>query len=509
MESASAASKSIGIDALFQYTGSGVQLFSGMVFYMVITRLFSTTSVGAIALFVAIIGLFNVVFSFGLGTAAQHFTSFNLGRGDYPSVKRTIYKILGFGFTFSFIGFLTLLILSSEISLIFLHSTSYGFLVKVLSIVLVGNILFGILNGSLLGIQNFRLSAIINIVIWTSYYFGSILFALYIRSLDTIVFGWMAGIFIGVGIELAVVMASLRRYNGPGTSPRNLFLFAYSLPVLFSGLISYGAAYADRFVVSGLMSLSSLGVYNFSLLIASSIGFIAVPFNNILMPKFSELFAKNKIKDISSIVNVSSTLLSSIYVPAALGIAALGPILIQLLAGGQYVSGSTALRIIMIFSALCISQNILAQAIGSVRKTKIFLYSSLAAFSINIFLSFMLIPRYGLVGAAIAFSSVYAVSMVVLYLFARKYGVVSFDVSGLSKIWASSIIMFLFVYLFRELLGASMYLLPMYICVGIAVYLVSARLLKPFGEENKELVLSLFPSNYRRVKKAISFLMLH
>lgn len=71
METSHHQSRSIGIDALFQYTGSGVQFFSGMIFYLIIVRMFSTSSVGAIALFLAIIGLFQVVFSFGLGTAAQ------------------------------------------------------------------------------------------------------------------------------------------------------------------------------------------------------------------------------------------------------------------------------------------------------------------------------------------------------------------------------------------------------------------------------------------------------
>ena len=106
-------SRSIGMDAIFQYTGSGVQLFSGAIFYIIIVRLFSTSSVGAIALFLAIVGLFNVIFSFGLGTAAQHFTSYNLCIGNYASVKKTIYKIIFLGFILSIAGFLSLLTVSA------------------------------------------------------------------------------------------------------------------------------------------------------------------------------------------------------------------------------------------------------------------------------------------------------------------------------------------------------------------------------------------------------------
>ena len=160
----------IGVDALFQYAGSSVQLFSGFVFYTIAVRLFDTTDMGAIAIFLAIVGLFNIIFSFGLSTASQHFTSYNLGKGDYPSVKKTIYRIIKYGFTLSLLGLITLEILAEGISIVFLHSAKFTVLVRILGVVLFGNILFGILNGTILGIQQFRISAIISIFIWITYY---------------------------------------------------------------------------------------------------------------------------------------------------------------------------------------------------------------------------------------------------------------------------------------------------------------------------------------------------
>ena len=76
---------STGIDAIFQFTGSGVQLFSGAIFYVIIVRLFTTTAVGAIAFFLAVVGLFSIVFSFGLGSAAQHFISYHIGKNDFQA----------------------------------------------------------------------------------------------------------------------------------------------------------------------------------------------------------------------------------------------------------------------------------------------------------------------------------------------------------------------------------------------------------------------------------------
>lgn len=509
MDTGSGPYHSLGLDAIFQYTGTGVQLFSGMVFYIIIVRLFSTTGVGAIALFVAIIGLFNIIFSFGLATAAQHFISYNLGEGNYASVRHTVYKILSFGFIFSILGFITVQIFAPDISVIFLHSRSYTELVRILGVVLFGYIMFSILNGILLGIQNFRISAIINIVIWLTYYFGAVFLAIYLKSVDTIVLGWAIGIFIGVVVELFVVTSSLRSYLGKGVAPSSAYLLSYSVPVLLSSLISYGAASADRFVVSGLLNLSALGIYNFSLLLASSLGFMLVPFNNILMPKFSQLYGSNKREEIAPTVYVATTLLSSLFVPAALGIAALAPILLKLLGGTVYVQGSMALRIIMSTGAIFASQAIFSQAIASVRKTKLLFYSSGFALLTNVLVSIMLIPQFGLTGAAIGFSSVYAVIFTALYIFARRERVARIDVVGQLKIWLSSILMFIIVLLVSHYMGSHIYELPIYILVGLAVYLGTSRILQVFKKENKELILSLFPQNLVIIKKMISYLILH
>ncbi len=499
----------IGVDALFQYAGSSVQLFSGFVFYTIAVRLFNTADMGAIAIFIAIVGLFNIVFSFGLSTASQHFTSYNLGKGDYPSVKKTIYRIIKYGFALSLLGLLTLEILAGEISVEFLHSARFTMLVRVLGVVLFGNVLFGILNGTILGIQQFRLSAIISIVIWLTYYFGALGFAVFLRSVDTIVFGWLIGISLGVVTELIVVLSSVKKYLGGGKPPSSTYIVRYSFPILLTGIISYGAAYADRFIVSGLLNLSALGVYNFSLLIASAIGFMSIPFNNILMPKFSEMFGKNEKEMIALIVGVSSTLLSYFYVPSALGIAALAPMILNLLGGGAYVMGADPLRIVMFFTAIFITQNIITQAIASVRRTRLFLYSSVFALAANVILSILLIPRYGLIGAAFGYSSVYAVAFVILYYFAKKESLISFDSWGMLKVWGSAIAMFVVVNYASDFVGLNVIYLPAYILLGTVVYVGSAKLIGIFKSENKELILSLFPSKFIFLRKLLYMFVLH
>lgn len=97
----------------------------------------------------------------------------------------------------------------------------------------------------------------------------------------------------------------------------------------------------------------------------------------------------------------------------------------------------------------------------------------------------------------------------ILYYFARKEGVVSFDISGILKVWVSSTLMFLIVDYVSNLFGPHIYLLPFYIALGAALYIGFARLFRIFKVENKELILSLFPSRLFSVRKILLVLVLH
>lgn len=76
-----------------------------------------------------------------------------------------------------------------------------------------------------------------------------------------------------------------------------------------------------------------------------------------------------------------------------MGIAALAPIILNLLGGPVYETGSTPLRIIMFFTALFVTQNILTQAVASIRRTRLFLFSSAFALTSNVVLSIIFIPH--------------------------------------------------------------------------------------------------------------------
>ncbi|MGC9088499.1 MAG: MATE family efflux transporter, partial [Conexivisphaera sp.] len=84
---------SISKGATYQYIYTIVMIFEGFLFYIFIVHFFSTEIVGAIALLSAILALFQIIFSLGLGTGVQHFISYYLGRKDPDAIGHIIKKM--------------------------------------------------------------------------------------------------------------------------------------------------------------------------------------------------------------------------------------------------------------------------------------------------------------------------------------------------------------------------------------------------------------------------------
>ena len=504
----------VGISAIFQFVGNGVQLISGSLFYILAARIFDQSDMGVLALFIAIVGLFGILFTVGLNSAITHFISSNLNSNVY-SPGKTVLRILLIGSVIAGMGSIVLYILSPYISMLFIKTPGYTIYVKMLSIVLFGNIMFSILNGAMLGFERFRASAIISVFIWVIYYFGALLMAYTGHSLMAIIYGWILGLVIGISVSgfyvLAILARGYMRKTHRVVGSRSIFV--YSLPLLLSSILGYGAGYTDRFVVTYLMSTTYLGIYNFSILIMSGIGFITIPFNNIILPKFSEFYGNNNRENIRENVGASSLLLYYFYVPVALGIAALSPMVLYFVAGPDYVSGQYALMILMFIPAIFISQNVLTQAISSVRKTSIFIYSTLASLVANIVISFTLIPFLGLVGAALGLSSTSLVTFVILSYLGKKENIVKFQIGGILKIWISAIFMFAVVFSMMHILvaiyGYNILLLGFLMLVGALIFTAITKYMKIFSSDQKEYVLGMFPESMRFLRKLITILVLN
>ncbi|HLH86202.1 MAG TPA: oligosaccharide flippase family protein, partial [Thermoplasmataceae archaeon] len=229
--------------ALYQYVSTAVTFLSGILFYVFLAKAFPTAVVGEMSLILAIATIMNIVFTLGLQNGAQHFLSYFMARNEHGKAYWLVLQLIIYGLLLALGGSFLTYALSYYIADLFFHSSALGYVVHYLAFELFFMISFNIFNGILLGLQSFRLSAIVSVFGQSlSYVFSFVLIFLF-RQVQFAILGLAIGYGISVFVSLAVILRTLSAnrqkryaaYVGP--------VFSYSMPILFSSIIGYGSTY--------------------------------------------------------------------------------------------------------------------------------------------------------------------------------------------------------------------------------------------------------------------------
>ena len=232
------------------------------------------------------------------------------------------------------------------------------------------------------------------------------------------------------------------------------------------------------------------------LLVSTTLSLFLSPLYNVLLPKLSELFSHQDKESIIRGMKLSTNLINLIYVPTALGAAALSGRIIILLSQTQYLSATLPMAIFLIISAMFITSGVLAQTVSSIRKTPIFILSASATLASNIILSIFLIPAFGTTGAALSNSSVTVLSFFILLWYTKLNGYSGLDFIVTLKVWFAAGTMAVVVYTASTAMPDNVAYLAILIVLGVIVYLALARVARIFSTDDKEWLRQLFGGKY-------------
>ena len=488
--------------AYWQYISSISFVIAGGLFYIFLVRFYPTNIVGAFSLISAISYLFTTAFSLGLQQGIQHFISYHLGRGEDNAVKSLMKKFTILGLVLSVAAFGSLWLLIPVIMPLFFHTNYYLTYLRLADVELFSMVITNILLYMLLGLQNFKMNGLLNLLNCSVGYGLIIPLILVNKSPISIIYAWIIGYYLTTALSLFFVYGRNKKKMTENLyNVKMMPVLKYSIPIFISGIVGYGATYVDRFVVTALLNLSELGIYNFSLLIVNALAILVSPFMIILLSRLSEFYGVGDKESFRLYSSKASEVLTAVYVPLALIIAALSPSVLLFLAKGSYLSGATPISIILITSSLTVPASILVVTLQAIRKTKILIISSSIGLLSNLALSVVLIPHFGINGAALGYASLSITLFVVIFYFSKKYETLVYNAKKMLKIYVSGFVTYFLMIAVQDRLGYSILKLFIYMVTGLAVYLFLVRLTGTFSEYDIDLFLSMLPRRYERLKK--------
>jgi O-antigen/teichoic acid export membrane protein len=141
----------------------------------------------------------------------------------------------------------------------------------------------------------------------------------------------------------------------------------------------------------------------------------------VLFPMVSELWARREKKLLGGVLHFLTKFSFMLIIPAALLFITFPEIAIRLLFGANYLAGAMVLQILSVVAIVYTLYKILGCAISGIGKpivvTKVFAVMA----CLNLVGNLLLIPTYGIEGAAVATLSAHLLGLALLFYYTRKF----------------------------------------------------------------------------------------
>ena len=460
-------------------------------------RFFTPEQYGIFSLSVTILSVFTAIGTIGLQQGTTRQIAYYLGKGKNIETAFVIRWSLVFALPSGIVISTLIFILSDIIALNFFHMPGLILPLKLFSLAIPFFIFIQILSSTFRGFKKVK-EKVYFVDFARNFLFPVFLIPVIILSLSFI---W--GLIVYV---LSIVLTSvlffiyyLRKKPTKKNFKTKSFnvkvgkeLILFSLPLLLVMVMYQIMSWTDTIMLGFYKNSEIVGLYNTARPLG---GFISTALTAMLFtytPVVSELYAQQKNKEMKRDYAVLTKWVCSGTLPLVLIFVLFPETVINFLFGSDYILAATALQILSIgyfFNNLMGPNGATLTAFG---KTRFLMYATAAAAIINIIMNAILIPIYGLNGAAIAtiisLIAVNAIRSVKLYKLSKVH---SLGKKIFKPIILSIVLILIIYFLTKNYLVVKIWMLPIIFILFIFLYFASLLLTHSIDEEDVSLLIDI------------------
>lgn len=195
---------------------------------------------------------------------------------------------------------------------------------------------------------------------------------------------------------------------------------SYGLKSYLSNLVTFLNYRQSLFFIGYFISPLAVGLYSVSINVAEKLSVFTQSISTVLLPKIASLRTDAERNELTSIVSrFTLTFMLILIIP----IFFLSDFIVRVLFGLEYIQSSLFLKILLPGIAFLAVEKILSNDIAARGKPEVNMYVSIFNVVFSVILNLILIPIYGVLGAAVTTSFIYSVSFCIKsYLFSKITG---------------------------------------------------------------------------------------
>lgn len=488
-------------ESLGKMAKGGVIVFAGMLLFtffefitrIIIARYTNQNDYGIFSIGLVLLNFFVLISCLGLHTGTMRFIAFYRGSGEYGKVKGVIMSALQLSFIASLVCFLFFFFFSDFLAKFF-HLPQPSVL-KIFAIAVPFAVSTEILASVFRGFdrmqERFYFRDLIPSVLKLVFIIPIIILG---YSFLDLVYAYIIAIVI---VSVAFVIYTIKKLpiSIKGGEPMGKELLRFSLPLLTANTSTIIIMQIDTMMLGYFKSEEVVGLYNAAHPIAQLIRFFMNALFFIYVPITSQLYAKNHMDEIRKNYKVLSKWTTIATLPFFLIIFLFPEAVLKVFFGSGYAQASVAitLQILALGMFIHIFFGPNAATLIVMGKSRLHLANNLIAMVMTVVLNFLLIPPYGIIGAAVATAiSIGSMSILASIPILRSHQIHPFSKNFLKPMIVYTIIIFVIYTLvnyFNPII--TVWTLIALTIFFFIIYGIIMILMKSFDEDDKTVLLGL------------------
>lgn len=392
----------IAKESTISFVGLGYGQFVRYLFTALLARLVGVQFLGIYSLGNSITNIAGVLSKAGTDVGLMRYISRRDIKKDRESIKTDIRSTLKMGLIFSIIIMLTQIILAGWLAEnVFEESSLLRIVLIVYALSIPFTALMTIATFATQGFQLLKYKVFVEYILNPTVLIVSMIFVYFVFSSELAII--LPTLLTGI-VGFIVANYFLKKVAGVnilniGKISFNKKILTYSLPIMFTMILGTLLHWMDIIMLGYFTNLETVGLYHPAVRIAGLQQSILIAFAGIYAPMFSKYYAQNNIIGMHHIYKLVTRWILTLVTPIFILIF-LFSTKIMLLFGADFIQSSEVLIILAIGTSIFAIFGVSSTALVVSGYQKLNLINALSATIINICLNIILIPKYGIMGAA-------------------------------------------------------------------------------------------------------------
>lgn len=409
-------------------------ILTGYIFTLLVTRYYGAEGIGIYSLSITILTILAMISMMGFDSSVVRFVAQFSVEKKLSNISLLYKNVIQATAPISILIAIFLYICKDKIAINLFNDSSLSVALTVICSIIPFFVINQLNVEVIRGFKDIKLSEYIRSL--NSHLFNILFFILisfFVISYYVPLYSYSFAILISFLVSSFFVMTKLRYF--PKETKQMLSrkeLIKVSLPMMIAGLINFSMERIDIIMLGIFSSTENVGIYNIAVKLASLSSLCLVVINTIIAPKFSELHSSNNDAGMKQVVRFASKLMFLTSLPILLTLVVWPEFFLGLF-GNEFKLGKHALIFLCIGQFVNATSGSVGYFLNMTGRQNIFRNIVLIAAVINLTLNWIMIPRYGIVGAAIAtMTSVMFWNIVSVVYIKLRCNVQTFYIPGIS-----------------------------------------------------------------------------